>query len=96
MIKGNLAAKGEKEWKPFMDELIKKKSKKLYQKRARLFISAVIFVAGIFALMNLKPSKHQYLFASIPLKNSQTIVVEKGSVVEISENNFVVTAGVSK
>ncbi|NMC00612.1 MAG: hypothetical protein GYA35_10065 [Thermoanaerobaculaceae bacterium] len=96
MIKGALSVKSEKEWNSFMDKLQAKKKKRIVQKRLKFLITALAFVIAVIFALNIKSPKPNYLFARIPLKNSQAIIVEEGSVVEISENAFVLNTGVSK
>jgi len=96
LIKGTLYVKTDKEWNSFMDRLEAKKKKRITQKKIRFVITALALAVAAIMALNLKTSKPNYLFASIPLKNSQAIMVEEGSVVEISENTFVLNTGVSK
>lgn len=79
-----------------MDKLEAKKKKRVMQKKLRLLVTLFAFVVVLVFALFLDQSKPEYLFANIPLKNSQAIIVEGGSVIEISDNSFVLNTGVSK
>lgn len=93
MIKGNLSHRSNSDWNVFMDKLIEKKKKKEVRKKIKIVLVAVVFVFVLFISFDFRTSKPSYIFAKVPLKNSQQIVVENGSLIEVGENDFIFKAG---
>lgn len=93
MIKGSLSSKNNREWNFFMDKLIEKKKGRELRKKIKIVLVTAVFTTILFVAFSFRISKPSYLFAKIPLKNSQTIFVENGSLIEVGENNFIYKAG---
>ncbi len=96
MIKGVLFQKSEKEWDSFVEKIIKERNRKNKRKKIKFFLTILTLVLTTFFVLSLRMKKPQYVYAKIPLKNSQSFVAEEGLVIEIGENAFVINAGVSK
>lgn len=97
MIKGKLTYKSKEEWIEFERKVELKIKRKMKAKRFKNFLFILLIMGFLFFISgNFKEKEKVYLNAKMPLKNSNTIIVENFAVVENGNYEFVLLEGVRK